>query len=225
MTGKPKRVSGGSPKYHRGKLPSVRRRRGARKGIGPRDVRPGKLLSKESIPARYPEDRDLSEDLGTWWVMHIKPNCERQVATYLLNRHIGYYLPLYEKKSRVGYFKRLRTTRVPLFSGYLCFALEKEQHNLLYDTKKFVRIIKVEDQERFVSELQAIARAIESGADLLVKPGLVPGKRVRILSGPLEGIEGVIVSRRNTKELAISVQMFNQSVMVKLEPFTKVEIL
>ena len=86
-----------------------------------------------------------------------------------------------------------------------------------------MRIIKIEDQERFVKELHAIAQAIETGEDLLVKPGLVPGRRVLILSGPLEGTEGVVVRHRTERKLALSVQMFNQSVLVKLDSWTKIE--
>ena len=80
-------------------------------------------MVKETVIARYPEDRPLDEDLGDWWVMHVKPNCERQVATYLLNRNISYYLPLYQRKKKVGYWRRIRTIQAPLFSGYLCFAV------------------------------------------------------------------------------------------------------
>jgi transcription antitermination factor NusG len=180
-------------------------------------------MVRQAVPPRFPTDRSLDEDVGDWWVLHVKPNCEKQVATYLFNRNISYYLPLYTRKTRVGYFKRIRTTEVPLFSGYLCFALDRERHNLLYDTKKFVRIIKVEDQEAFVKELNSIAKAIETGEDLLVRPGLVPGRKVLIMSGPLEGTEGVVVQRRLEKQLALSVRMFNQSVLVKLDPLTKLE--
>jgi transcription antitermination factor NusG len=178
---------------------------------------------KKTVKARHPEDRRLDEDLGAWWVVHVKPNCEKQVATYLLNRDISYYMPLYRRKTRVGYWRKIRITEAPLFSGYLCFALDRERHYLLYDTKKLVRIIKIEDQERFVKELNAVAQAIETGEDLLVKPGLVPGRRVLILSGPLEGTEGVVVRSRTERKLALSVQMFNQSVLVKLDSWTKIE--
>lgn len=180
-------------------------------------------MTKAVIPPRFPEDRSLELDLGNWWVLHVKPNCEKMVATYLLNRGISYYLPLYARQTRVGYFKRVRTTVVPLFNGYLCFALDKNEHNLLYDSKKFVRIIRVEDQEAFVNELTAVERAIESGENLIVRPGLVPGRKVLILSGPLEGTEGVVVRSRLERQLALSVKMFNQSVLVRLDSLTKIE--
>jgi len=180
---------------------------------------------KEKIPARYPQDRLLEDDLGLWWVLHTKPNCEKQVATYLLNRGISYYLPLFPKKSKFGNLRRIRTAEIPLFNGYICFALDRENHNLLYDTKKFVRILRVEDQETFVRELHAVSLAVETKRDLLVQPGLAPGRRVLILSGPLEGSEGVVVRRRGEKKLALSVQMFNQTVLVNLDPLTTLELL
>ncbi len=80
-------------------------------------------------------------------------------------------LPLYKRKTRIGGLKRLREVETPLFSGYICFALDRDKHNLLYDTKKFVRIIEVDDQQRFVQELDQIVKAIDSGQDLLVRPG------------------------------------------------------
>ena len=177
------------------------------------------------VPPRYPEDRPLEADLGSWWVLHVKPNCEKMVATYLLNRGISYYLPLYEKKTMYGYWGRIRTTVIPLFRGYICFALEKDRHGLLYDTKKLVRIIRVENQEAFVQELTAVSRAIETGQEILVRPGIVPGAKVYIASGPLEGTVGVVVRRQGERQLALSVQMFNQSVLVKLDQFTNVEVL
>ena len=181
------------------------------------------MPAKEKVPARFPEDRSLEEDVGLWWVLHTKPNCEKMVATYLLNRKISYYLPQYEKKIRYGNLGRVRTREVPVFSGYLCFALDRQQHNLLYDTKKFVRIIKVDDQATFVKELQAVAQAVESYDDILVHEGLVPGRRVLILSGPMTGYEGLIVRRLKEKQLALQVRMFNQTVLVKLDPLTRLE--
>jgi transcription antitermination factor NusG len=181
------------------------------------------MTVRDTVPARFPEDRPLYEDLGCWWVMHIKPNCEKKVAAYLLNRNISYYFPLYKEKRSVGYFRTTRVIEVPLFRGYLCFALEKEDHKLLYDTSKFLRIIKVDDQERFVKELSAVAKAIDTGIDLLVRPGLVPGKRVVISSGPLEGTEGVVLARRHGSRLALSVRMFNQTVLVRLDDMTSVK--
>lgn len=183
------------------------------------------MSEKMKVPSRYPEDRPLSVDSGQWWVLHTKPNCEKRVASYLVSRQIPYYFPQVTVKERYGNLGRVRFNDIPLFRGYICFALDKENHGLLYDSKKLVRIIKVDDQERFVRELEAVAKAVESEQELLVKPGLVPGKRVLILSGPLKDTEGVIVRKRKKQSLALSVHMFNQTVLVDLDPLTDVEVL
>jgi transcription antitermination factor NusG len=81
----------------------------------------------------------------------------------------------------------------------------------------------VDDQLRFVKELQAIARAIETQDDLLVRGGLTPGRRILIVSGPMAGHEGVIVRQREKRHLALSVKMFNQTVLVRLDPETMLE--
>ena len=161
--------------------------------------------------------------MGLWWVLHTKPNCEKQVAEYLLNRNISYYLPLIRRRVPYGNLGRTRIQEQCLFRGYVCLALEKTQHRQLYDTKKLVRIIQVGEQERFVKELDAISKAIENHEELLVQPGVVPGKRVLILSGPLTGSEGMVVRFKKEKHLGLAVHMFNQTVLVKLDPYTRVE--
>ncbi len=177
------------------------------------------------VQARFPIDRPLDGDLGNWWVTHTKPNCEKKIAARLLDHGISYYLPLYTRKIKVGYLGRVRETVSPLFRGYLCFALEREKHNILYDTRNLVRVIKVPHQELFVKELNAVLKALVVGGNLSIRPGLVPGKRVLILSGPLEGTEGIIVERRGEKQLGLSVNMFNQTVFLKIDSATELTTL
>jgi hypothetical protein len=81
----------------------------------------------------------------------------------------------------------------------------------------------VDDQLRFVKELQAIARAVETQDDLLVRGGLTPGRRILIVSVPMAGHEGVIVRQRGKRHLALSVKMFNQTVLVRLDLETMLE--
>jgi transcription antitermination factor NusG len=176
----------------------------------------------EMVPQRYPEDRSLHEDLGLWQVLHVKSNWEKKVAAYLKGKNISYYMPLQKIRRTVGCFRSTRITEVPLFRGYVCFALQRDEHQFLYGSSMFVRILQVEDQERFVNELQAVGRAIETEDDIVLRPGLVPGKRAVILSGPLKGTEGVVVGSGPKRRLALSVQMFNQTVLVRLDPFTDV---
>ncbi|MFH0958442.1 MAG: transcription termination/antitermination NusG family protein [Pseudomonadota bacterium] len=182
------------------------------------------MASHDNIPSRFPEDRSLEQDLGLWWILHSKPNREWKLAKYLLNHEISYYLPIYQRKTRIGYFRLEKIIPTRLFRGYICIALDTKNHHLLYDTHDFVRIIKVNDQNGFVREIELVAKAIETGHDLFVMPGIMKGRRVRITSGPLKGAEGVVVGRSKKGQFAITVEMFNRTVIVNVDPFTNLEL-
>lgn len=181
------------------------------------------MENNDAILRRYPEDRSLKEDEGRWWVVHTRTNCEKIIATYLRNREVSYYIPLYNKKERIGCFQRIRVTQVPLFRGYVCIALEKREHSLLYDSKKWVRLIKVPDQTQFVRELENIEQALAKDVDAVVYPGLVVGKKVIVRSGPLTGVEGIYLNRRRGTQIGLRATLFNQSVNIWLDPYTRLE--
>jgi transcription antitermination factor NusG len=182
------------------------------------------MTSHDNVPSRFPEGRPLDHDTGSWWILHCKPNREWKLAKFLLKHEISYYLPIYERKTRIGYFRREKIIPTPLFRGYICFALDRNAHHLLYETHDFVRAIEVTDQDRFVHELELVSRAIETGQDLFVMPGIMKGRRVQITSGPLKGAEGIVVGRSKKGQFAITVEMFNRTVIVNVDPFTNLEL-
>lgn len=177
------------------------------------------------IPSRFPFDRPLEDDTGIWWVLQCRPNRERRMAKYLLQREISYYLPLYNRQIKIGASRRESIIKAPLFKGYLCFALDRNKHNLLYETHDFARILQIRDQDTFVAELQSVSKVIKTEQDLLVKPGLLRGRRALIVSGPLKGLEGVIVRHAKSGQFAITVEMFNRTVILNVNPFTDLQIL
>lgn len=180
---------------------------------------------RENIPSRFPGDLSLEDKLGLWWILHVRPNCEWKIARYLLRHDICYYFPLYNRKTRVGYLRRERITLAPLFRGYICFALHREKHSLLYDSRDFTRIIQIKNQEKFVRELEFVARAIKTEKDLLLKPGILKGRKVIVTSGQLQGVEGIIIGQSKKGRFAITVEMFNRTVIVNVDSLTDLELL
>lgn len=178
-----------------------------------------------TVPLRYPANRTLEDDTGRWRVIRTHPNCERMVARYLLQRQIGYYLPMLKRRLSVSGRGRIRTATVPVFRGYLCAALDKREHQLLYDCTKILGVVEVPHQEQFVAELGAAARALEAREDLEVCNGLLVGRRALVLSGPLAGIQGTIVKRRRSKTLGLFVEVFNRTILAKIDESTELKLL
>jgi transcription antitermination factor NusG len=65
-------------------------------------------------------------------------------------------------------------------------------------------------------EIEAIQRAVTSSLQVEPFPFLKCGTRVRVTRGPLEGVEGVLIRKKNLWRLVLSVDMLAQSVAVEV---------
>lgn len=152
---------------------------------------------------------------GEWWsVLHTLSNREKRVAQVCEARSIRYFLPL----RRV---RRRRDRRSPaLFPGYLFACLGSEEQRILHETRTIANVITVVRPEELLMELRQIRNALAAGADLDPGPALVRGCRVRVVSGQLEGLEGVVFDRRNRRgriRVVLNVSLLGLGGRVELE--------
>jgi transcription antitermination factor NusG len=85
-------------------------------------------------------------------------------------------------------------------------------------------MIEVKNQSQFRFELEQIRRAVNSAHQLDLYSGVVQGRRCRIVSGALEGIEGIVVLRKETGRVHLEVSMLGQSAVLDVD-ISQVEIL
>jgi transcription antitermination factor NusG len=76
-------------------------------------------------------------------------------------------------------------------------------------------------------EIDAIRRAVQGSWRVEPHPFLKVGERVRVTRGSLEGVEGILVRKKNLYRLVLSVDMLAQSVGVEVagsdvEPVSRV---
>jgi len=88
-------------------------------------------------------------------------------------------------------------------------------------TDRISRILPVPmpTQRQLPRDLRQLANLIAIGAPLTVEQRLSPGRKVRIRSGPMVGIEGTIVQRRGGDRLLIAVNFLQQGVSVEINDF------
>jgi transcriptional antiterminator NusG len=66
--------------------------------------------------------------------------------------------------------------------------------------------------------MHAIERVIESGAAVQEHPYFIQGDRVRVVEGPLAGVEGVFVrDKKNRGRLVVSVNLLQTSVAIEVD--------
>lgn len=177
------------------------------------------ILANE--PSLFPED--LFDDYRgqpadrCWWAIYTKARQEKALARQLLGHELPFYLPLVDKDH---FFrgKRVRS-HIPLFSGYVFLFGSDEERVLALTTNRISRILTVDDQDLLLHDLKQVRHLIESDAPLTIERRLVPGQRVRVKAGAMAGLEGTVVSRRNTSRLLVAVNFLQQGVSVAIDDF------
>ena len=148
-------------------------------------------------------------------VIYTKSRREKKVAQFCESMGITYYLPL-ETRDHI-YGRKKVTTQVPLFPGYLfCCCNNKDRYNLLR-SHQIARILDVIYQQKLLNDLQKIYLAQFAEMDLRPCQHLQKGRKVRILSGPLSGYEGILKRNKNKKRLILNVEFINCAASIEVD--------
>jgi transcription antitermination factor NusG len=170
-------------------------------------------------PCVFPPDLfgvgSSSLDDGCWWVYHTRPRAEKALARALLQRQIAFFLPLMPKSRKHN--GRLFISHLPLFSGYVFMHGDNAARIRALTTNLIARALQVPDQSELTADLARIHRLMATGASLLPEERLVPGSGVRIISGPLAGLDGKILRRGKRLRLHVEVHFLQRGASVELE--------
>ncbi len=173
------------------------------------------LRPDENPPILYPEQSQLAEINGCWWVAHTKARNEKALAWELMQWEIAYFLPMREKvQVRKG--RRYRPV-MPLFGGYVFFCGDDEARYKALTTNRIANVIEVKDQALLVYELEQINQVLQSKIKLDLHPFLKKGDRCRVTAGPLAGMEGIMVRKRNNARLVLNVAILGQAAATEID--------
>jgi len=146
------------------------------------------------------------------------PQSENSVRRRLDTRQIESFLPTYETQKIWRNHQRVKTQR-PLFPSYLFIRIGNHQRSIVLSSPGALRIIgnthtalPISDREIEFLKSQSDKRNVEPWLDMVI------GKRVRIRSGPMEGLEGTLVEKRNTFRFVLTVAMINHHAAIEIAP-------
>ncbi len=157
-----------------------------------------------------------------WFVCHTKPRCEKKFAALLSAERVEHYLPLVKSTRRYG-TQTKRFTK-PLFPGYVFAQIMLDQKSRVYQQDLLARVIPIDDEPLFLRQLEDVRILIASGLELTIKPLIKRGTRVRIITGPLWGLEGIVDDPTNPKGVILAVDVLQQGLHIKL-PLESMELL
>lgn len=149
-----------------------------------------------------------------WWVCHAKPRCEKKFAALLSAERMAHYLPTVTHVRRYG--NRERTSTLPLFPGYVFARVPEETKSRIYQQDLLARVLPVGDEARFLRQLTDVQRVVNSGLETTLHPLFKKGSPVRVIAGPLRGLEGVIDDPDHPSGIIVEVDVLRQGLHITL---------
>ena len=148
-----------------------------------------------------------------WFAVWTKSRQEKIAAARIASLGVTSFLPL--KSETRQWSDRKQTVHVPLFSGYLFVRVNLSDGNSL-------RVLQVPGVAGFVGnshgplpipedQIEAVRTVVERRVECTVHPLLDEGDRVRVIRGPLAGMEGRLVRMNSAARLVISISMIHRS--------------
>ena len=177
------------------------------------------IIARE--PNIYPDDflepTYQRDSVARGLLLYTRPRQEKALARDLLRLCLPFYLPLVPQRSQVR--GRVVTSHIPLFSGYMFACVRDEQRLDLLRTNRLSQVIAVDDEQQLACELRHVEFLIASEKPVTIERRLEAGTRVRVKTGPLKGLEGVVACRRGKERLILAVTLLQQGASIEIDDF------
>jgi transcription antitermination factor NusG len=154
-----------------------------------------------------------------WYALYTRHQHEKMVDQVLTNKGFNTFLPLYATTH--NWKDRTKALSLPLFPCYVFLKGGIERRLQILTTPGIYGLVSSAGQPAAIPdiEIDAIRRAVESGARVEAHPYLKCGNWVRVKSGPLTGIEGILVRKKNISRLVLSVEILGTAAAIEVAAF------
>jgi transcription antitermination factor NusG len=167
--------------------------------------------------ARPIDDASATSGVFPWFALQVRTRQEAGVSEQLSGHGYEQFLPLYKVRKR--WSDRIKEVDAPLFPGYLFCRFNPHDRLPILKTPGVIQIVGFKNGPSAVdeSEILAIQTLVAAGVSHQPWPFLAAGDRVRIESGPLLGLEGILTEVKRSHRLVLSVTLLQRSVAVEID--------
>ena len=152
-----------------------------------------------------------------WFAAYTTPRHEKVVARHLVGRDIESFLPLYTSIRR--WKNGCRTpVQKPLFPGYVFVNIARRECVRVLQVPGVVSIVSAGREPSVLasSDIESLRAALPL-CQFEPHPYLILGQKVRVTSGPLAGMVGVLTRKKNHFRVVLTLDLIRQSVAVEMD--------
>jgi len=166
--------------------------------------------------------RKIADELGfcgdkRWFAVYTTCRHEKRVAQHLQQRDIDYFLPIYRTQHRWKDGSKVMLD-LPLFPGYVFVRINASRRVGVLEVPGVVSLIGSGSRPAELPDFEV--EALRAGLDPTKAephPLVMVGQRVRIRSGALAGVEGIVVRKKSGFRLVLTLSLLMQSIAIEVD--------
>lgn len=156
-----------------------------------------------------------------WFAVRTRPRHEKMVTKQLEATGIESFLPLCAQAR--AWSDRRKLIDFPLFPGYVFVRTSRATHDRVrvFHARGVLSFVGPNNQATPIpaQQIDAVRSLLQGRIDCRPHPYLNIGQRIRIRSGALQGIEGILIRVAADQSLIVSVDLIQRSVAVRLDGY------
>ncbi len=155
----------------------------------------------------------------TWFALYTRPRFELKVEQSLKEMGLNTYLPT--QKTLKEWCDRKKWITEPLFKSYCFVQIQPEKYFLPLRAYGVVHYVWFEGKPAPIRdiEIEAIKMICESNQQVeVVGYDFIKGQNIKIINGPLKGLEGEFIENKGKHNVLIRVDSINHGLLVSVSP-------
>jgi transcription antitermination factor NusG len=152
-----------------------------------------------------------------WYAAYTFAKHEKRVVQQLDERRIQSFLPTYRSVRR--WKDRKKVLELPLFPSYVFVQMSAHSRLQILSLPGVLGLVCFQGKPATVDsvEIENLRQGLADRTIVHPHPYLKAGRRVRIRSGSLAGVEGVLVRKRDCARVVLSISLLQRSVSVDID--------
>jgi transcription antitermination factor NusG len=154
---------------------------------------------------------------ASWYALYTCPRHEKVVARQLTERSIETFLPLYRSWHR--WKDRRKQVDLALFPSYVFVKIGTQEKLRVLQVSGVVHLVSFNGQLASLPEheIEMLRDGLESQVYAEPHPYLRVGRKVRVVRGPMAGIEGILSRKKDKCRVVISIDVLMRSISVEVD--------
>lgn len=162
-----------------------------------------------ALPTEYTQSR--------WYAAYTSPHHEKWVAGQMNAAQIECFLPVYKSVRR--WKDRRKQLELPLFPGYVFVHIALQDRLQVLRLPGVVQFVAFQGKPAPLpeTEIETLRQGMQASARFEPHPYLKAGRRVRVRTGALQGVEGVLVRKKDSFRVVMTIDLIMRSVALEVD--------